>query len=159
MQYLATLDANKVVKQIIVIPDEYTTTIAVEKLGITDDVMIVDKDTSAIGFYSDGTGVFRPWTQADGAGDDVSETGASGYPKDFVVWHGDKFWISLLDINVWEPGVSGWRVVGAAPDWAQPTGAHDAYQLGDEVTFGGSVWVSGYNANVWQPGVFGWTLK
>lgn len=40
--------------------------------------------------------------------------------------------------------------------WVQPAGAHDAYQLGDRVTYGGSVWESTINANVWAPGVYGW---
>lgn len=47
-------------------------------------------------------------------------------------------------------------------DWVQPTGAQDAYRLGDRVIYpsgSGQVWENtGSDANVWQPGVFGWTL-
>ena len=40
--------------------------------------------------------------------------------------------------------------------WVQPTGAHDAYLLGAQVTHNGHLWESLYAANVWEPGVFGW---
>lgn len=42
--------------------------------------------------------------------------------------------------------------------WVQPTGAQDAYQVGDRVTHNGSTWESNTPNNVWEPGVFGWTL-
>lgn len=41
--------------------------------------------------------------------------------------------------------------------WVQPTGAHDSYNTGDQVTHNGSTWTSTHNANVWEPGVFGWS--
>lgn len=37
------------------------------------------------------------------------------------------------------------------PDWVQPTGAQDAYALGDRVRHGGKVWESLVDANVWEP--------
>ena len=40
--------------------------------------------------------------------------------------------------------------------WKQPTGAHDAYQLGDKVTHNGKTWESTVADNVWEPSVFGW---
>lgn len=47
---------------------------------------------------------------------------------------------------------------GACPQWVQPTGAHDAYNIGDCVTFNGNCYESTINANVWSPVVFpaGW---
>ena len=42
------------------------------------------------------------------------------------------------------------------PEWVQPTGAHDAYMLGDKVKHKGSVWVSTIDNNVWEPSVYGW---
>lgn len=45
---------------------------------------------------------------------------------------------------------------GTYPEWVQPTGAHDAYELGYKVTHNGHLWESSYTANVWEPGVFGW---
>lgn len=42
--------------------------------------------------------------------------------------------------------------------WVQPTGAHDAYNIGDKVTFNGHLWESLIDANVWSPTVYpaGW---
>jgi len=47
---------------------------------------------------------------------------------------------------------------GVIPDWVQPTGAHDAYNIGDKVRFDGKVYESKINANVWSPAVYpaGW---
>lgn len=62
----------------------------------------------------------------------------------------------------WTPDVSVslWVKVGDPteeyPDWSQPIGSHDAYNLGDKVSFDGKHWSSTDNANVWQPGVYGW---
>ncbi len=46
------------------------------------------------------------------------------------------------------------------PAWVQPTGAHDAYNVGDRVSFAGNVYESAINANVWSPAVYpaGWRL-
>lgn len=43
------------------------------------------------------------------------------------------------------------------PQWKQPTGAHDAYNTGDKVTYDDKHWQSEVDANIWQPGVYGWT--
>jgi hypothetical protein len=47
---------------------------------------------------------------------------------------------------------------GVIPDWVQPQGAHDAYQIGDQVAFNGRIYKSKINANVWSPSVYpaGW---
>lgn len=70
-----------------------------------------------------------------------------------------KTWVSLIDYNVWEPPV-GWREVVSEgyPAWVQPTGAHDAYALGDRVSFEGANYESVINANVWSPATYpaGW---
>lgn len=92
------------------------------------------------------------WVAPDGA--------HNAYPMGWEVTYDDRLWISLLHGNVWEPGVSGWREVSAdeekPPLWVQPTGAHDAYQKGDRVTFDEHVWFSIVDANVWSPAVYGW---
>ena len=36
-------------------------------------------------------------------------------------------------------------------EFIQPTGQHDAYQIGDEILFNGFVWQSIINDNVWSP--------
>ena len=42
------------------------------------------------------------------------------------------------------------------PDWIQPTGAHNAYAVGDKVTHGGKRWISTSDGNIWVPGEYGW---
>lgn len=118
------------------------------------------------------------WIQPLGAG--------SEYAMDAEVMHKGRHWKSIVPANVWEPGVYGWEDITAPnpieqsasveesvsvsvsvggggpappPDWVQPTGAHDAYNTGDRVTYNGQIWVSTVDANVWAPGVFGWELE
>lgn len=43
-----------------------------------------------------------PWEQPDST---------NAYKKDDKVTHNDKTWISIIDNNVWEPGVYGWEVI------------------------------------------------
>lgn len=47
------------------------------------------------------------------------------------------------------------------PAWVQPTGAHDAYSAGDQVTYNGRHYVSNIDGNVWSPDAYpaGWTLQ
>ena len=94
----------------------------------------------------------------------VAPTGAhDAYPKGATVSHGGRAWKSLVDANVWQPGVSGWRESwgqqqAGYPAWVQPTGAHDAYGIGDRVSFEGANYESLIAANVWSPSVYpaGW---
>ena len=44
------------------------------------------------------------------------------------------------------------------PEWVQPAGAHDAYNIGDKVTYKGNHYVCDINGNVYAPDVYGWTL-
>ena len=41
-------------------------------------------------------------------------------------------------------------------EWAQPTGAQDAYHIGDRVLYNGVVWECISDNNVYAPGVYGW---
>ena len=65
----------------------------------------------------------------------------------------------------WTPPTTAslWAVVDETPveeysEWVQPTGAHDAYAIGDKCTFNSHLWESMINANVWSPSVYpaGW---
>ena len=86
----------------------------------------------------------------------------NAYPKGWTVTHDGKTWVSLTPANVWPPGVSGWREIvdesAGAPEWVQPTGAHDAYQTGDHVMFEGAEYVSLIDGNTWSPTAYpqGW---
>lgn len=46
------------------------------------------------------------------------------------------------------------------PEYVQPTGAHDAYQTGDKVTWNGKHYISKMDGNVWNPDAYpaGWEL-
>ena len=44
------------------------------------------------------------------------------------------------------------------PEWVQPTGAQDAYNKGDKVTYEGKHYISLIDANTWPPDVYGWEL-
>ena len=107
-----------------------------------------------------------PWSQPLGATD--------AYMKGEKVTYDGKTWVSDIDNNVWAPGVYGWSEVSSStetpepedPDepitpvyseWVQPTGAHDAYQVGDIVSYNGKLYVSTAANNVWAPGVYGWS--
>ena len=51
---------------------------------------------------------------------------------------------------------------GSIPVWAQPAGAHDAYQKNDKVyypTENDSIYISIVDNNVWAPNVYGWELS
>ena len=63
----------------------------------------------------------------------------------------------------WAPDATPalWVVVSVDeyPEWVQPTGAHDAYNIGDKVTYNGQHYVCTSNANVYAPDVYGWQLE
>lgn len=62
----------------------------------------------------------------------------------------------------WTPDVSAslWSEVSDPsqeyPEWRQPQGAHDAYMVGDKVTYDNKHWVSIIDYNVYIPSVYGW---
>ena len=62
----------------------------------------------------------------------------------------------------WTPDATQalWVVVSIEefPEWAQPTGAHDAYNIGDKVSYNGQHYICTADANVYAPGVYGWDL-
>lgn len=60
----------------------------------------------------------------------------------------------------WTPDTTPalWVVVSIDeyPEWVQPTGAHDAYNTGDKVSYNGKHYICTADANVYAPGVYGW---
>lgn len=111
--------------------------------------------------------------------DDMDDTNAVQYPDLFHAWktgtdyktgdrirYGTKLYKCLQahkSQDDWTPdaAVSLWVEVADPsiewPAWKQPTGAHDAYNKGDKVSYNGHKWTSDINANVYEPGVYGWT--
>ena len=63
----------------------------------------------------------------------------------------------------WMPSATPalWKTVSIDeyPEWVQPTGAHDAYNIGDKVTYNEQHYVCTSNANVYAPDVYGWQLE
>ena len=63
----------------------------------------------------------------------------------------------------WMPSATPalWKTVSVDeyPEWVQPIGAHDAYNIGDKVTYNGQHYVCTSNANVYAPDVYGWQLE
>ena len=130
-----------------------------------------------IGVSDDGTPL---WVQPLGA-TDAYELG------DVVLYNGKKY-KSLIAANVWSPDAypAGWELLDDTepvdpepeepdpeeptpepepdtpdvPEFVQPTGAHDAYKLGDRVLYNGQVYESLMNGNVWSPDAYpaGWKL-
>ena len=89
------------------------------------------------------------------------------FPKDYIV--GERIqYNSLLYKCIqahtsqedWTPDVtpSLWVRVSVEeyPDWIQPTGSADAYQIGNKVTHNEKHWICTVDNNVWEPGVYGW---
>ena len=60
----------------------------------------------------------------------------------------------------WAPDATPalWVVVSIDeyPEWVQPTGAHDAYNTGDKVSYNGKHYICTADAHVYAPGVYGW---
>ena len=59
--------------------------------------------------------------------------------------------VSSLYTEVMPEGVIG--------PWRQPLGAHDAYRIGDKVTYNGQVFVCNLDYNVYAPDVTGWEFE
>ena len=112
----------------------------------------------------------------DGTLDDVT---ISEHPDMFSVWDenwtgkagtilrdGDKLYRSIHDVtNVAQntkpsETPSMWTQIGNPneeyPEWVQPIGSHDAYEIDDKVSHNDKHWVSTVDNNVWEPGVYGW---
>lgn len=62
----------------------------------------------------------------------------------------------------WTPDATPalWVVVSIDeyPEWVQPTGAHDAYNTGDKVSYNGKHYISTIDANTYAPDVYGWEV-
>lgn len=125
----------------------------------------------AFGLDDDGYAI---WAQPSGAHD--------AYNVGDIVNYNGTLYKSIINGNVWSPDVypAGWEQVdGAAepgpdptpepepdpgpttyPDFAQPSGAHDAYNTGDIVMYNGTAYRSLIDGNVWSPDAYpaGWEV-
>lgn len=121
------------------------------------------------------------WQQPTGAHNAYSTGDKVHYPTaDGPVYE------SVINGNCWSPDVypAGWQLVAESggeeggeteepeqpepedpepidvPEFVQPTGAHDAYNTGDRVTYNGHVYESTMDGNVYSPDAYpqGWQL-
>ncbi|MFE7605785.1 hypothetical protein ACFU1Q_11545 [Brachybacterium paraconglomeratum] len=60
-------------------------------------------------------------------------------------------WRALVPEGVQVPDEPEPETTPDAPEYVQPTGAHDAYQAGDRVTLRGRVYEAVINAVTWSP--------
>lgn len=121
-----------------------------------------------IGVSEDGT---PEWVQPLG----VTDAYNAG---DIVMYNGQKYQ-SLINANVWSPDAypAGWQLLDSTeetpepddpeepseetvPEWVQPTGAADAYNIGDVVMYNGQKYQSTIDGNTWSPDAYpaGWQL-
>jgi len=114
---------------------------AARRAVATDVDAMTPEDAAAL------AGIFEPWAVGDAV--------TIGMIRE----HGGMLWKCLQAHTTqsdWQPqDVPALWLRVAAPeeilDWVQPTGAHDAYNIGDKVRFNGAVYESLINANVWSP--------
>lgn len=77
-----------------------------------------------------------------------------GYRLHAIVAHKNNFWQSIVEQNVSEPGVSGWRLYAERSDvkaWVKPTGGHAGYAQGDKVAYKNRLWKSDFDNNALEP--------
>lgn len=92
------------------------------------------------------TGAPKAWEQPDST---------NGYVSGDVVIHNEKYWKSLVDNNIWEPGATGvtqWKQCDEngndiIADWA----AGVSYATGDVVMYNGKKYKCLRDACVWSP--------
>ena len=113
------------------------------------------------------------WQQPTGAHNAYSTGDKVHYPTaDGPVYE------SVINGNCWSPDAhpAGWQLVAESggeeggetvepepsdvPEFVQPTGAHDAYNTGDRVTYNGHVYESTMDGNAYSPDAYpqGWKL-
>lgn len=74
----------------------------------------------------------------------------------------NRLWKVLIDHKTqadWAPNIAVSLFIEVSldewPEWKQPVGATDAYNVGDKVSHNNKHWVSIIDGNVWEPGAVG----
>ena len=72
----------------------------------------------------------------------------------------EAIWAAIRELQQAQEG-GGTEPTDEWPQFVQPTGAHDAYSVGDKVTFNGARYVCKMANCVWSPAVYpdGWEVQ
>lgn len=66
----------------------------------------------------------------------------------------EAIWAAIRELQQAQEEGGGTEPTDEWPEFVQPTGAHDAYQVGDKVTFNGKHYVCKLASCVWSPAVY-----
>lgn len=85
----------------------------------------------------------------------------TAYALDERIRYGEKLYKCVqahTSQESWTPDITPalWAEVSVDewPEWKQPTGAQDAYNKGNKVTFEGKHYISLMDGNIWSPAVY-----
>ena len=69
--------------------------------------------------------------------------------------------VEALESGGSEPGPGGTEPADEWPEFVQPTGAHDAYKIGDKITYNGQRYICKMDGCVWTPDAYpaGWEVQ
>lgn len=130
-------------------PDEFEIIQAVKRMLSSSVVELSDEDALAV------AALYPTWISKVGEQVNAGER----------YWYNEKLYKVVQTHTVqedWTPDVSTSLftevTVDPWPEWRQPTGAQDAYMIGDQVTFEGTHYVSLIDNNTWSPAAYpqGW---
>lgn len=89
---------------------------------------------------------------------DEWKTGVSYSLGDLVAYKDSLFEVVQAHVSQedWAPDITpalfkSFTPVSVIAEWVQPTGAHDAYDIGDQVIYNGTIWTSIITANTTIP--------
>lgn len=66
----------------------------------------------------------------------------------------EAIWAAIRELQQAQEEGGGTEPTDEWPEFVQPTGAHDAYNNGDKITFNGVHYICRMNACVWSPAVY-----
>ena len=66
----------------------------------------------------------------------------------------EAIWAAIRELQAAQEEGGGTEPTDEWPEYVQPMGAHDAYQVGDKVTFNGKHYVCKLASCVWSPAVY-----
>ena len=115
------------------------------RVTVTDKILADDLTVDEISAIAD---LFEPWVPSENVA-----------LNDFRTYNGELYKCVQAHTTQtnWTPDITPalWTIKsapGIVPEWVQPTGAQDAYNIDDLVTHNGKTWKSTIDANTTEPG-------